>query len=206
MHCGTQVIFIIDDQPLYLFGMQSLLNTEKTKVNVYSSSEKALEDMDILEPDLVLIGLDMPNINAISMLSTLKSKKYNSKLIIILNTNDCVKLQYLLPNKAFGIVLRSYQPIEVLDVLKYIQKGRQYIPKYVDSLLSNTHKRNDSYLSSRQKEILKLLTYGYSNKKIANMLGLSSETIKFHLNVIYKRLGVVNRTSAVAKALACDMF
>ncbi|MDW3652311.1 MAG: response regulator transcription factor [Bacteroidia bacterium] len=167
------------------------------------TGEKALEDIPISKPDVVLMDLQLPGINGIKCTLELKDQLPNTNIIILTIQAAEEALFDSLCAGATGYLLKDTPPGQILQAIEDAHKGGSPMSPAIARRVVNSfhHHKKQSQLSERETEVLKLLCEGENYKSIADKLFVSSNTIKAHIKHIYKKLQVHTRAEAVSKAL-----
>ncbi|MCE2572768.1 response regulator transcription factor [Motilimonas eburnea] len=197
-------IVIIDDHHLFLHGMELMLQNSGANVVTFDSAITALTQLKNEQPDLILIDLAMPEMDGFSLLRALDARAMLFPVAVVSASEDIAQISDVLNAGAMGFIPKSYPPEKLLNAIEDISMGHIHVPEMLAVELAR-HKENEQArarctLSSRQLDVLKLLAKGYPNKKVADILNISEDTVKFHLRGIYKALGVSNRTESVTRA------
>jgi DNA-binding NarL/FixJ family response regulator len=155
--------------------------------------------------ELIFLNPDLPGSQSDQLLDKLKSNYPSVRVAIISAADDAISISHCLGHGAIAYIPRDTPYKDMTQALGKIIRGDYFYPEHAkDSApdVSNDDVNNEVEhgLTSRQREVLCLLRRGYSNKEIARRLGISRHTIKIHITAILQRLGVRNRTEAVAWA------
>lgn len=199
-------VFLADDHPLLRIGLRLSMEHEVDiefigeADNGYSAVEKIKAQL----PDVSLIDVDMPGLSGIGVIRVLRKFFPKMKLIVLSTYNEEKYIQAAMEAGADGYVLKSIGIGELVKIIKSFCSGKPEISPYLVNLTSgydNEKKRrgasgNDN-LSVREMEILELIAKGKSNKQIAEILCISTETVKSHVKNIFRKLEVKNRVDAV---------
>lgn len=176
-------------------------------VGAFPNCKNVEAEMDTLQPDLVLMDIDMPEVNGI--VGVERIKRAHAAILVLMHTvfDDNDNLFAALEAGADGYLLKKTKPDKLIEAIEETYKGGaimtpsvalRVIRRFKDLNLKPDNPYN---LSSREVEILKLLTDGYSYKGIAAECFISMDTVSTHLRHIYNKLHVNCATAAVAKAI-----
>ena len=176
-------------------------------VGAFPNCQNVETDMTTLEPDIVLMDIDMPEVNGIEGVDRIK--RLNSAILILMHTvfDDNDRLFAAIEAGADGYLLKKTRPAKLIEAIEETYKGGSIMTpsvarRVMDRFKALNLKPDNPYgLSDREKQILKLLTEGYSYKGIAAECFISIETVSTHLRHIYTKLHVNCATAAVAKAI-----
>ena len=207
-------IVIIDDHRLVLHGLKLTLESIDNEVFVFDSPEVALESIESLKPDLILMDLYMPKMDGIFLIDELNKRQVLSPIVVLSACDDYKDVLTALQKGAMGFIPKSYSPQDMLLGLQSVLMGNVFIPYEIQSqleMIAEQSKKNKILynLSGRQMEILLLLKAGKSNREIADFLSISVDTVKFHQKGIYKILkvsGINSRANAIEKALEVGLL
>lgn len=198
-------VAIVDDQRDVREGLQNILNTaaDFRCVGAYADAETALEGILVSRPDVVLMDVDLPEMSGIDCVRVLKRKLPGLNVIML---TSCVKDEYIfqsLQAGAYGYLTKNIFPSRLLGAIREVEQGGAPMEinvarRVVESFSKTPHVLPD--LSKREQEVLHLLCEGRSYKEMARRLYVSTNTIRFHLKNIYKKLEVQSRHEAVVKA------
>lgn len=215
MNNGTIRILLVDDQTLVRQGIRSLLALAEG-MEVIAEAADGRQAVDLIpqaKPDVVLMDMRMPVMSGLEALQALA--RMNALPTIILTTFDDDQLVLAgLKAGAKGYLLKDVTLEQLVGAIKTVAAGGSLVqPAVTQRLLSGLeHMRNDFVsldrpdpLTDRETEILRLMASGFSNKEIANSLGVAEGTIKNHVSNILSKLGVRDRTRAVLKAFELQL-
>lgn len=173
---------------------------------VYPNAEDALKELPVLCPDIVLMDINLPGMSGIECIR--KVKAFCPEILFIMFTiyEDSEQVFEALAAGASGYLLKKTPHDQITSALKELYEGgspmsTQIARKVVAYFQKNegNEKDGEHILSSREKEVLELLSKGYLYKEIAVKLGISTGTVRQHIHKIYEKLQVQNRTEALNK-------
>jgi DNA-binding NarL/FixJ family response regulator len=171
----------------------------------YSHCMDAHLPVHALEPDVVLMDIDMPGENGINGVKMVKEARPQTAVIMYTVFEDDEKLFQCLCAGANGYLLKKTPADKLFDAIREVTEGgapmSPNIARKVISTFQNTKTAKAYSLSSRELDVLQLLAKGYSAKSIGKQLFISSETVRSHLKNIYQKLHVNCGKEAIAKAL-----
>ena len=197
-------VCLVDDQTLVRQGIRSLLELSDSIRVVAEAVDgaQAVEMIPQVKPDVVLLDMRMPGMSGLDVLNAL-GKDGRLPPTIILTTFDDEQLVLAgLKAGARGYLLKDVSLDQLVDAVKVVAEGGSLVaPMVTQRLLSGLERMHKpDPLTERETEILRLMAGGYSNKEIANSLGVAEGTVKNHVSNILSKLGVRDRTRAVLKA------
>lgn len=194
-------VVLADDHALVLEGLCALLrNEDDIEVLAAVQDGKALLDaVRALHPDVVVLDLQMPYISGMSCLRRIRQDNVPTRVLVLTAFADGESMLQALESEADGFALKTDPPAQTLAAIRQVAHGHIVFPRAVRQWIIERQKQPPApVLSEREQEVLSLLAEGMSNAQIANKLNVSESTVKFHLQNIYDKLGVSNRTEAAA--------
>jgi DNA-binding NarL/FixJ family response regulator len=204
-------VCLVDDQTLVRQGVRSLLELSDSIRVVAEAGDgaEAVEMIPRVNPDVVLLDLRMPGMSGLDVLTTLGANGTLPPTIILTTFDDDQLVLGGLKAGARGYLLKDVSLDQLVDAVKTVAAGGSLVaPVVTQRLLSGLERMHNDFtsldrpdpLTERETEILRLMAGGYSNKEIANSLGVAEGTVKNHVSNILSKLGVRDRTRAVLKA------
>lgn len=202
-------VALVEDQAEMRKDWSQLINSLKdfTCVISCSSAEEALRDIPAIKPDVILMDIFLLRMSGIECTARLKTLLPDSQILILTAVEDEELVFMALEAGADGYLLKRTRPSDLrLALLDVLHGGAPMTSQVARHLVQYFRRKRtildkEPHLSAREEEVLVLLSRGYSNKEIAQRLGLSIETIAGYLKIVYKKLRVRSRTEAVAKYL-----
>lgn len=204
-------VLLVDDQTLVRQGVRSLLDlSEEIRVVAEAADgQQALQMIPEVRPDVVLLDMRMPNMSGLDVLNAMKDREGMPPVIILTTFDDDQLVLAGMKAGAKGYLLKDVSLEQLVDAVKTVAGGGSLVaPVVTQRLLSGLKNMQNDFasldrpdpLTDRETEILRLMASGYSNKEIANSLGVAEGTVKNHVSNILSKLGVRDRTRAVLKA------
>ncbi len=204
-------ILIADDHALFRDGLRSLLTAQGHEViGEAKNGREAVELTRSLSPDLVLMDVSMPEIDGIAATRLIAAQMPDMKVVILTASEEEAKLFDAIKSGAQGYLLKNLEADEFFEMLDRAQRGEPALtPALAKKLLQEFAKPPESappaeeeVLTAREREVLELMVEGVtSNRKLAKRLGLSENTVKFHVRNILDKLRLHNRAEVVGYAL-----
>jgi two-component system nitrate/nitrite response regulator NarL len=200
-------IFVVDDHSLFRDGVISLLEADGHQVvGQAGDGQSAVERIPELEPDLVLMDINMPGMDGVEALRLLKAEKPDIKVIMLTVSEDEDNLVAAIRAGADGYLLKHLNARDFLEMVNGLERGEAAITRSMTTRLLKLITTVESgepkpVLSERELEILRMVADGKSNHAIAEQLSISENTVKYHLKNILQKLGVSNRTEAAMRAM-----
>ncbi|MBW2270229.1 MAG: response regulator transcription factor [Deltaproteobacteria bacterium] len=204
-------ILLADDHQMIRESLSSLINAETNLVVVgeADNGRTALEQIETLRPDLVLLDISMPEMGGIQVMEQLRGREDAPRVIVLTAYADATYLRQLLDAGAAGYVLKR-SPIGVLvEAIRSVMAGDTYLDprvagKVVSGFLAQKKLRGlreGDVLSERENQVLLRVAQGYSNREIAGQLGISVKTVESHKANSVAKLGIRSRAEIVRYAL-----
>ena len=210
-------ILIADDHELIREGIRlSLLDLNQTGDIFEAENEQEVETLLESENiDVLLLDLVLPNGKSFKLLESAISKYPDMKVAMLTASEDVNDVRKCMDYGASAFITKTSGKNNLVNALRLVVAGGVYIsPELIDKI--NESQENDAKnsedeqrvnsLTNRQKEVLELVCEGSSNKEIANLLGLSDNTVKIHVTAILRSLDVSNRTQAVLFANKTGLY
>ena len=208
-HSGVPRIVLVDDHTLFRKGLAELLERDGTLQVVAMTGDWQQVQPLLREhrPDVLLMDLNMPGIDGISLMQQLKAEGFTIPILILTVSEAEEDLARALRAGANGYLLKSMEPDEVVDAVQRAVKGETAVAPAMTAKLVNlldAKHSADSLLDSltqREREILAHLAKGESNKAIARQLDISYDTVKLHVRHILAKLNLSSRVEAAVFAV-----
>lgn len=198
-------IMLVDDHPLLRKGLQQLieLTDDLELVAQAGSGAEALKLGVELDPDLILLDLNMQGMDGLETLEKLRAEGVTSRIVMLTVSDADDDVIAAISRGADGYLLKDTEPEELLNQIGRALEGRMVMSEAVTQALATAIRRpqpnNEAKLDSltgRELEILKLIAKGLSNKLIARELDISDGTVKVHVKHLLKKLGLRSRVEA----------
>jgi two-component system, NarL family, response regulator NreC len=206
-------IVIAEDHTILRAGLRALLSGQNglEVIGEAGDGREAIRKVDTLQPDLLLIDLSMPKLNGIDAIREIKSQHPEIKIIVLTVHKSEEYIIAALQAGANGYMLKDASQNELLLAIDYVINGKTFLSpsisdKVVDAFL-NTDKKDKpaANLTAREREILKLVAEGNTNKKIAEHLCISLKTVEKHRSNLMQKLDLRNTAALTAYAIAKKM-
>jgi DNA-binding NarL/FixJ family response regulator len=193
-------VVLADDHQLVLEGLRGLLSNEPDLevLATVTNGDSLLTAIEQYKPDVAVLDLQMPVLDGVSCLQEIRRRDLPVRVLVLTAFSDGESIQSALEGGADGLALKTAPPRQTVDAIKQVGQGNMVFPPAARKWLQG-HRPSPGPmfdLSSREWEVLELTAKGLTNPQIAEMLSVSENTIKFHLQNIFQKLGVSNRTEA----------
>lgn len=203
-------IVIIDDHPLFRKGVADLIGMEPSLrlVGEAADGESGIRLARDVDPDVILLDLNMKGLNGIQTLQRLRAAELDARIVMLTVSDSEEDVIAALRGGADGYLLKDMEPEEILESLRRATQGRLVISEQLTELLARAlreeprpHGPDEAGLTPREVEILGLIAKGFSNKLIAREFDLSVGTVKVHVKHILKKLKLKSRVEAAVWAI-----
>jgi DNA-binding NarL/FixJ family response regulator len=204
-------VMLVDDQNLVRKGVRSLLELSEEIEVVAEASDgaEAIRMIPEVNPDVVLLDMRMPGLSGLDVLRELSEANALPPTIILTTFDDDEVVLAGIQYGARGYLLKDIALADLVNAVKTVAEGGSIVkPAVTQRLLKGLENLQNDFssldqpdpLTDRETEILRLMAGGYSNKEIANSLGVAEGTVKNHVSNILSKMGVRDRPRAVLKA------
>ena len=196
-------LLLADDHPMIRAAIEVLLRgTGFELVGMAGTGEATIAEVERLQPDILLLDLQMPDGNGLDVLRRLKAAKSPLRVIMLTAGIDDSALLEAKALKVHGIVLKNSDPAFLLECLESVRDGRSWfdpeLAKRARRLASGSTRRIS--LAPRERQLIGFVRKGLRNREIAEQLGVTEGTVKVYLHAIFEKLGVGNRTELAIRA------
>ncbi|MGS2722483.1 two-component system response regulator NarL [Porticoccus sp. GXU_MW_L64] len=198
-------ILIIDDHPTLRRGLIQLLELEDdlNTVGEAGSGKQGVELARKLDPDLILVDLNMPEMDGFETIASLRDAGVSSRIIVFSVSEDREDVVKALKTGADGYLLKDMEPEQLVENIRSAANGKMAIShKLTEALAMALQQRDNSdrpaydSLTKREKQVLKLIAGGLSNKMIARKLDITEGTVKVHVKRLLHKLHMRSRVEA----------
>jgi DNA-binding NarL/FixJ family response regulator len=195
-------VLAVDDHPLLREGLAALISkqTDMRLLGEASTGREAVEQFRLLNPDVVLMDVQMPGMDGIDAMIAIRERNPSAKIIVLTTYAGDALAQRALVAGAQAYVLKGSVRTELIDTIRAVYRGLKRV--HPDVAVELAEHMGDEVLSAREVRVLSLIAAGNSNKQIAKELSITEETAKAHVKSILGKLRANDRTHAVTLALA----
>lgn len=182
------------------------LNPEFTVLDTCKTGEEAVYEIARLKPDIVIMDISLPGISGIECIRQVKNKSPNTQFMMFTVYENDEKVFEALKAGASGYLLKNTGLVQMVESLKELYNGGSPMSANIARKLVTVFREQENestsieVLSTRENEILQLLSKGLLYKEISEKLSISTNTVRQHIHRIYEKLHVQNRTEAINKA------
>ncbi len=212
MPTEPQSLLIVDDHPLFRKGVIQLIQAapEFRFVGEAASGKEGLALARRLEPDMILLDLNMKDMSGVEVLKTLKDEGLDARIIMLTVSDQAEDLMAALQAGADGYLLKDMEPEDLMQQLAEAARGKITISERLTQLLVTSLREKsrpahpaEAALTEQENRILEQLIEGKSNKLIARDLGIAEGTVKVHVKHVLKKLNLRSRVEAAVWADRC---
>lgn len=203
-------VFLADDHAVVRRGLEALIETQADMVVVGTAvdGEEAVQQVDRLSPDVILLDIQMPRKNGVAAIGEIKTAHPDARILVLTSFGDDDTVFAAIKAGAMGYLLKDSSPQELMQAIRHVYNGRASLhPDIALKVIQELNKPpadlplTDDPLTEREVEVLKLVARGLSNQEIADQLVVSERTVRTHLSNILGKLHLANRTQAALYAL-----
>jgi DNA-binding NarL/FixJ family response regulator len=197
-------VLVVDDHPVVREGLMAVLEDTKDVqvVGEAGSAEEALTLVERSRADVVLLDLELPGMNGVDAIPGFSASAAHPRVIVLTAYDTEERVLASLKAGAAGYVLKGAPASEIAQAIRAVAGGGSYLtPRVAARVVAQvTAPKRSSMLSARERQVLRLVARGRSNKQIARDLAITERTVKFHMTSIFNKLGADNRAQAIAIA------
>ncbi len=200
-------VLIADDHPVVCKGIHDLLQSAAgiKVVGEATSGNKALQLVEELQPDVLVLDIEMPDINGVEVVNQITQKSLPVRILGLSSYDDRQYIAQLLSMGASGYLIKDEMPENIIEAVRGVARGEKgWVSRKVAAILGNMlggGKEDNNDLTERELDVLRLVTHGKTNAEIGFALGISEKTVEKHLDMIFRKMGVVSRVEAAVKAV-----
>jgi DNA-binding NarL/FixJ family response regulator len=194
-------VLLIENQPLTRLGVRAVLEKE-TDIEIAGEADNPVDgfaSFRSLRPDVTILGLRFPESCSIDDLDSYFLEVPKAKIIVLAEHAGDAEIARALKKGAAGYICKDISADDLVKAIRTVAAGRKYIPDDIARVLSENFGREE--LTPAESNVLRMIVGGMSNKEIAFALDVSENTIKSHIQNIFGKIGVSDRTSAATTAI-----
>lgn len=201
-------IAIVEDLDEVRDGLKNFisLSHDFKVLETFKTAEEAVDGLPVLQPDIVIMDINLPGMNGIECIRQVKDKSPGTQFMMFTVYENDEKVFEALKAGASGYLLKNTGLVQLIESLKELHNGGSPMSANIARKLVTVFRTQEKVkapietLSTRENEILQLLAKGLLYKEIADQLSISTSTVRQHIHHIYEKLHVQNRTEAINKA------
>jgi len=212
---GDQIRVVIADDHRLLREMLRLTLRQEKGIEIVGEAANGLQAINVisdLKPDIVLLDIIMPEMNGIKVLPAIKEKSPDTKALMLTVASDEAMIFKALKAGAKGYLTKNVSISDLTKAIQAVHQGELWVERklmarfFEEETIAEPREedkpgKTKEGLTPREKEVLRLLTQGSTNKEIAKALFISEKTVKSHLNSIFRKLKVSRRLQAILYAI-----
>lgn len=219
-------LMLVDDQKLLVKSLKRVIESmddNMTVVATASDGNEALELLKSVQPDILLLDVRMPGMDGVETARHVSTRYPKIQIVMLTTFDDDDYIKEALKYGVVGYILKDIEPTDLISCIRAIDSGSVLISPSVAAKLfnqiqhfekkekNNTITEADSIppwmksLSPRERDVLKLIAKGLTNRQIADKLFIAEQTVRNHVSIIYSKLGVHNRISTMKLAMEANL-
>ncbi|MBX7120451.1 MAG: response regulator transcription factor, partial [Gemmatimonadaceae bacterium] len=190
-------ILLADDHAIVLEGLRALVEGEPD-MEVAAATTDGREVLTLvrkLQPEVVVLDYELGGIRATDIIAELRGRGDPPRILVLTAYHDGETIRSVLESGAEGLALKTASPQQTLSAIRQVVSGQLVFPQAARRWLEARGARSgEDELTAREREVWALIAEGRTNVQIASQLALSENTVKFHVQHLFQKLGVKNRT------------
>ena len=200
-------LLLVDDHPMMRRGIRQLIELESDLVVVgeANNGEEATEMVARLSPDLILLDNNMPQLNGVETLKRLRDLGYAGKILLFTVSDAENDVRDAMRFGADGYLLKDMEPEHLIIRLREALQGNLVVSPALTTVLAQALRSPQGAssldLTERERQVLKMIAGGLSNKMVGNKLGITEGTVKVHVKNLLHKLGLRSRVEAAVWAM-----
>ncbi len=204
---AAHTLLLVDDHPMMRRGLRQLLELEDDLqvIGEANNGIEALEMVRELRPELILLDNNMPELNGVQTLKRLREQNFPGKVLLFTVSDDEDDVRDAMRLGADGYLLKDMEPEILIQQIRLALQGALVISPALTRVLAQALRNPPSAsqldLTDRERQVLKMIAAGSSNKVIGNKLGITEGTVKVHVKNLLHKLGLRSRVEAAVWAL-----
>ena len=207
-------VLVVDDHPMMRRALMQLLELEDdlNPIAEASSGRQAISMAQELQPDLIMMDLNMPEMDGIETIKRLRDVKCDSRILVFTVSDDQLDVQRALKSGADGYLLKDMEPQKLIEHIRKVLNGKTTVSEQLTDGLINAVKQDFepdyelSDLTSREKDVLQQIALGCSNKIIARKLDIAESTVKVHVKRLLSKMNMKSRVEAAVWVVENKIF
>ena len=201
----TKILFA-DDHQIVREGLSRLIDRE-SDIKIVAEAENGLEAVRLareLRPDLVILDLRMPVMDGASAAKEILGAEPTAKIMLLTSYATAAEVKVALDAGVLGAIVKDCSSETLIEAIRATARGEKFVSQEIADIIAE--KLQAPTISTRQKEILRLVAKGFNNDEIAEQIGITRHGVKAHLAIAFERLGASSRTEAASLALSLGLI
>jgi len=200
LESGVIRVLIADDHPVVCIGLLGIISAQPDMMVVGQArtGAQAVALARKHSPDVILMDLRMPEMSGVEAIAAIRAERPESAVIVLTTYQGDEDIRKAIAAGAQAYLVKGMSHLKLIEAIRSVRAGQPYFPRSI--LNSAPANMNRSALSPRELDILRLIVKGLNNQEIAAALNITRGTVKWHVNIILRRLDVNDRTQAVVVA------
>ena len=206
-------LVVVDDHALFRRGLVGLLK-DMHEFEVVGEAEDGLQALELVprvKPDVILMDVNMPRMDGIQVVQSLRSKRFDVRILMLTISQEDEDLLGAIQAGADGYLLKNTEPEDLRRNIIRVAQGQGVLsPEVTATILKAASRKglpeSEGLLSDRELEVMGCLVEGQTTMQIASNLFISENTVKTHIRHILEKLEAANRTEAVSKAIQLGLI
>jgi len=203
-------IYIVDDHSVVIEGIKSVLQNEENLeiVGFATSAEKCLQFFEIHSANVILMDISLPDLDGIELCKIMTQKHPEIKILGLSTFEQGTYVKKMMDSGAQGYLLKNSSKPEIIEAIKTVYSGGTYLCFDAGRALklANENQNNLPHLTKREKEVLLLISEGFTNIQISEKLFISIDTVDSHRKNLYSKLNVKNTAMLIKYALENNLL
>ncbi len=194
-------VLIADDHAVVRAGLATLLGTEGD-IEVVAEAKNGKEAVAMAieaRPDVVIMDLRMPEMDGTEATAEIRRRQPGTKILVLTSFGEADGVAHALESGASGAMTKTAEDAELVSVVRRVAAGEEFVSPEIKRLLHDDPPVPK--LTPRQREILGYMVKGFTNRDIADVLGIREDTVEEHVNLLLEKIDATNRTEAVSIAM-----
>jgi len=213
-----QTILLVDDHEIIIDGIKAMLVKEKDIkiVGEANNGIEAIEKVQSLKPDIVLMDISMPELNGIEATKSIKKDYQDTKILMLTQHESKEYVLQVMKAGADGYLLKNSKKEELLNAINAVTSGKKHLGNRIsalmldeildDSVRDNDNEKPEQNLTKREIEIIKLLANDHSNYQVSDILNISLRTVETHRRNLMQKLNLKSAVALVRFAIKHNMI
>jgi DNA-binding NarL/FixJ family response regulator len=194
-------VILVDDHPVVRLGLSAIIGLQRDMqvAGEAGTGEDACKLCDRVPADVVLMDLRLPGMSGVEAMRNIRKVHPGLRFIVLTTYEGDENIHRALEAGAQAYLLKGMSHDELANAIRTVHAGKKFLPACISRSLAE--RPPGSALSARELEVLELIVKGLTNKEIGEALSISEATVKWHVNIIFGRLNVTDRTQATVAAI-----